>query len=840
MKLNIQELKDEIASIKSSLSIVLITDLLLNVFVLTRSFYMHNEGSAFVSFKLGGSIEDLALIGFARILFYLGGLFMLKCFSTNGKSRGMKLETILAISNIMICLGVWTYVLVKMLIRLVETQQTENGEPLWHPNVEWFWVSMLGACTLATIEMKKYTSFLTKFLILRVEGGLSTSTVDTSLDENLLSNAENGGDPDYVNMTPRQRARNVENDKSLFGSTFDWFYGRIDGKNAEEEQGAAETKDEFSNIEGEEVNVILEMCKMAKPFWKHFIVASFALIFAAIGTAVIPKLTGDIISTVTESVSDDPEEADRLLKQSVGKLLLAGLFTAVFSALRGSCFTVAKGYVNMALREKLLKSLLNQEIGFFDTANSGKLNSRLNTDTTVLSDQISLSVNVFTRSILQAICVLIFMCNINVELSLATFLTVPAVAVITQLYGDLIWHLYNEAQGRLANANMISDAALGSMQNVRCFASENSELTRYHNKMSLYMTLQLRMGFCYTVYAVIFTLLPCVATAVVLFYGGKLVASNSIKSGDLVSFMLYQQNLSAAVNDIGQVFSDLAGALGAGDKVFELINRKPQQVPKGNAKPEIFDGTIEFKDVKFKYPARPDTQILNGVSLKIQPGQVVALTGESGGGKSSILKLVERLYDAESGQITIGGRDIQEYDHEYLHEKITIVSQEPVLYARTIAENIAYGLEGTPQEPTMEQIIKAAKEANAHDFICGFEDGYATMCGDRGTVLSGGQKQRIAIARALVRSGDILLLDEATSALDSESETIVQAALDDLMARTNRTCLVVAHRLSSIVNADVIVAMSKGQIVEQGNHQELLKKKGLYSRLVEKQMAGLN
>lgn len=815
----------EIAVGRWRLLSVVMLDIICALFFLLRGEFINGDGSKGDEdgFRFGGSIGDLSLLSFGRAAFIVGAFAMLCCAGSKAGKNSVKIEMILALLNIFVCLGIWSYLLIKMLARLVE-----DGP--WAPSVEWYWSAMVAQSVFATVEMKMLMTYLRNHVVYRADGRIAPANGDMSTS---LLEAEQGGNVDGYLLTPRQRKRKQVNDRQLFGSTFDWFYGRIDGKDAEEEgdkSSDAETEQEKADKESKS-STMVEMMKLTLPYWKIMIVASFALVLAAIGAALIPALTGQIIKNVT----DHPEDHD-LLRESVGKLLLAGLFTAIFSALRGSCFTVAKGMINMTLREKLLKSLLSQEIGFFDTAKSGKLNSRLNTDTTVLSDQVSLSVNVFTRSVVQAICVLVFMFRINVELSLATFLTVPAVAVVTQVYGDLVWHLWNEAQLRLANANSVSDAALTTMPNVRCFASEKAELARYHGKMELYLTLQLRMGLCYTVYAVIFTLLPCVSTALVLFYGGKLVEQGNVEAGDLVAFMLYQQSLSQAINDIGSVFSDIAGAMGAGDKVFELINRKPKETPKGDAKPLAFEGTIEFKDVDFRYPARPDTQILDGLSLKIKQGEVVALTGESGGGKSSILKLVERLYDANKGEVLLSGKPIDSFDHQYLHQKITIVSQEPSLYSMTIAENIAYGLEGTAEEPNFEQIVAAAKAANAHDFIMTFENGYETMCGDRGVMLSGGQKQRIAIARALVRSGNILLLDEATSALDSESETLVQETLDRIISEGNRTAIIVAHRLSTIRNADRIIAMAKGKIVEEGTHDDLIAKKGLYHSLVLKQM----
>mmetsp|Transcript_8205 Transcript_8205/g.15198 ORF Transcript_8205/g.15198 Transcript_8205/m.15198 type:complete len:827 (-) Transcript_8205:1281-3761(-) len=811
----------EVTTQRRWLAMIMLLDVAQAVFFAFRTMWYDNDASQKESFALGSSIEDMSLWTIGRVAFFALVLVFLSCYNNK---KGVRVELVSAMLSMLLVVGFWVYVSMKLLSRLI------NDGP-FHPSIEWFWGCMVAQSILCTFEIKGMMTYLRAFVIYRVERKHALQ-VNPGLSETLLE-AEQGGN-EFAHMTPRARVRKIAEKKELFGSTFDWFYGRIGGVDAEEELDANEKEPKETNEDGslKHSSTLVEMLKLTIPYWKMMIIASIALVIAAVGQALIPALTGEIINTVTQHPEDK-----QLLKTAVGKLLLAGLVTAIFSALRGSCFTIAKGLINMTLREKLFQSLLNQEVGFFDQIKSGKLNSRLNTDTTVLSDQVSLSVNVFSRSVVQAICVLVFMFRINVELSLATFMTVPAVAIVTQLYGDLIWHLYNEAQQRLANANAVSDAALTTMHNVRCFASEKAEMERYHSKMNLYLTLQIRLAICYIVYAIIFTLLPCVATALVLFYGGKLVEDDKISAGDLVSFMLYQQSLSQAINDIGSVFSDIAGALGAGDKVFDLINRTPKETPKGDEKPSNFDGTIEFKDVKFRYPARPDNLILDKVSLKINPGEVVALVGASGGGKSSILKIVERLYDIESGVVMLGGKPLDNYDHQYLHEKITIVGQEPVLYARSIKDNIKYGLEGTDDEPSFEQIVEAAKAANAHEFIMGFSEGYDTLLGDRGVAVSGGQKQRIAIARALVRSGDILLLDEATSALDAASEAMVQETIDKIMANGKRTCIIIAHRLSTVVGADRIIAMKEGRVVEAGTHEELLQKEGgLYKELVEKQM----
>ncbi len=310
--------------------------------------------------------------------------------------------------------------------------------------------------------------------------------------------------------------------------------------------------------------------------------------------------------------------------------------------------------------------------------------------------------------------------------------------------------------------------------------------------------------------------------------------------GDLVSFMLYQQSLTGSFQQLGDVFSSLAGAIGAADKVVELIERRPAFIETGAAKPDRgLEGRIELRDVTFAYPARMQTKVLDGFSLHVAPGEVVALVGPSGGGKSSIVKLIERQYLPQQGQILIDGRDIGEYDKKWLRRRIGLVGQEPTLFARTIRRNIIYGLEeadglSEDEVPTQHQIEEAARLANAHDFIMSLPKGYDTYCGERGTALSGGQKQRLAIARALVRRPATLLLDEATSALDSNSEAMVQEALEHAMA--GRSVIVIAHRLSTIQNADRICVVQKGRIVEQGTHEELLAAGGVYEGLVARQL----
>jgi len=317
----------------------------------------------------------------------------------------------------------------------------------------------------------------------------------------------------------------------------------------------------------------------------------------------------------------------------------------------------------------------------------------------------------------------------------------------------------------------------------------------------------------------------------VLLYGGYLVSKGDITAGDLTAFLMYTLSVAMSLGGISVLYGDFMKAIGASERVFELTDRQPEVRYKGGVTAKQLEGTIELQQVHFSYPSRPDQLVLSGLNLKLNPGTVVALVGPSGAGKTTIANLIEVFYYPQKGTIFLDGRNLRDYDPRWVHDQVGIVEQTPTLFATTIAKNIAYGMgENVP----MDKIIQAAKEANAHEFISRFLDGYDTMVGERGVRLSGGQKQRIAIARALLKNPSILLLDEATSNLDSESEHLVQEALDRLMQ--GRTVLVIAHRLSTVRNAHSIVVMNNGTIAEQGTHAELMTRDGIYVQLVSRQL----
>ncbi|KAK9788445.1 hypothetical protein WJX73_000962 [Symbiochloris irregularis] len=562
-------------------------------------------------------------------------------------------------------------------------------------------------------------------------------------------------------------------------------------------------------------------------------VAFAAGALAALALALIPYFTGQIVDYAT---IDQDSHAFTL---TTGKLLAASLACAIFTGIRGGLFTVGITRLNVRLRTNLFASLLRQDMGYFDTAKSGEITSRLAADTTTVADQICLNINVLMRSLTQAVLVLIFMFHASWRLAVITFIMIPCALSISKVYGAYFRKLGKKVQAELAEANAVADEALGNVGTVRAHAAEDSVKAAYAAKLQLFYVLEMKTALAYCTYMVTATFLPNVVSAGVLFYGGHLVLANRMSAGALVSFMLYQQSLSGSFQSMGDVLSALSAAVGAADKVVELIHRQPATPAPGTYTPDTFAGRLQLSDVHFRYPARPDAPVLNGLSLQVNPGEVVALVGSSGGGKSSIVKLIQHFYMPSQGHVRFDGRDVGLYNPKWLRRRVAIVNQEPTLFARSIKRNILYGLEredGVPaaEVPTQADVEHAAQLANIHHVILAMPQGYDSECGERGVQLSGGQKQRIAIARALVRRPAVLLLDEATSALDADSEAAVQDALDGIMK--HHTVLVVAHRLSTIQNATRILVVSKGTVVEQGRHEDLIEAGGTYSALVRRQM----
>ncbi|XP_058889028.1 LOW QUALITY PROTEIN: ABC-type oligopeptide transporter ABCB9 [Acipenser ruthenus] len=551
------------------------------------------------------------------------------------------------------------------------------------------------------------------------------------------------------------------------------------------------------------------------------------LIVAAVGETFIPYYTGLAVDAIV--IQKDMEAFSK-------SMIIISVFAIVSSfaaGVRGGVFSLALARLNVRIRNLLFRSLVRQEIGFFDANHTGDITSRLTSDTTMVSDLISLNMNICLRSLVKGVGVCVFMFTLSWKLSLITFMGFPFVMLVSKLYGKYYKRLAREVQDALAKANNIAEETVSAMKMVRSFANEEAEAGVYWEKLQHMYKLNRKQALAYACYMWSSSLTVLALQVSILYYGGHLVVSGHLTSGNLISFIIYELELGDCMENIGAVYTGLMQGVGAAEKVFEFIDRKPQLSSDGTLAPDTLKGLVEFKNVTFSYPTRPETQVLKDVSFTLHPGQVTALVGPSGSGKSSCVSLLEHFYRAQAGQVLLDGTPIEEYDHRYLHTKVSLVGQEPVLFARSVQENIAYGL----TDCSLEEIVQASMKANAHGFITELPDGYSTDAGEKGAQLSGGQKQRVAIARALVRSPHVLILDEATSALDAESEHIVQQALNGIMQ--DRSVLVIAHRLSTVEKAHNIIVIDKGEVLEQGTHRDLMQKEGLYSKLVKRQILGI-
>jgi ATP-binding cassette subfamily B protein len=416
------------------------------------------------------------------------------------------------------------------------------------------------------------------------------------------------------------------------------------------------------------------------------------------------------------------------------------------------------------------------------------------------------------------------------RLTLVMLAIVPPIAIGSVILGRRISKLSRKAQDALARASEVAEETIAGVRTVQSFTREPAESARYTGAVWDAFALARRRVTVVAAFVGGMVLTGYGALACVLWFGGRLVVGGRMTVGELTAFTLYTVFVAFALSTLADLWSDLMRAGGASQRVFELLERTPELATGGDLRPDAIDGRVQLADVSFAYPARPEVVVLDGIDLGLEPGTVTALVGPSGAGKSTLSALIPRLYDPIAGEVRLDGLDVRDYDLEWLRQQIGIVAQEPMLFSTTIEDNIRYGR----ADASRDEIEAAARAAHAHDFVVSLPDGYGTQVGERGIQLSGGQKQRVAIARALLKDPPILILDEATSSLDAESEALVRDALELLMR--DRTSLVIAHRLSTVRNADRVVVLDGGRVLEAGTHDRLMGTDGVYRRLVRHQL----
>ncbi|OFZ29694.1 MAG: ABC transporter permease [Bdellovibrionales bacterium RIFCSPHIGHO2_01_FULL_40_29] len=562
---------------------------------------------------------------------------------------------------------------------------------------------------------------------------------------------------------------------------------------------------------------------IARPEQKTLLWGLFFLVLSSGAGLIYPQLVRWMVDHVLQ-----PKNFD-LLTKVVLVLLVAFVVQAITGSLRYYLFTLSGERIVLRLRQRLYEHILKQEISFFDFNRTGELMSRLASDCTTLQNTVSVNVSQGLRNLGQVIGGFAFMFYTSWKLSAMMLILIPPVALSAFLFGKRIRKYSKDFQSTLADASIVAEETISGVRTVKSFVQEITETHRYRKSLDIalltaqkkirsigeFMTLAMVMGFT--------------AVCFVLWYGGREVVMDKMTIGDLTQFLLYLMIVAIGVGSLGSLWGDIMAGVGASQRVFEILEKETIATETG-AIIQPFAGQIEFRNVSFSYPTRTDTPVLKNLNFKIKPGQIIALVGSSGGGKTTVSSLIPRFYDPTDGDILIDGISLQKLKLSWLRDQIGIVSQEPILISSTIEDNIKYA------RPTAshDDVIAAAKSANAFEFIQNFPEGFRTQVGERGIQLSGGQKQRVAIARALLKNPKILILDEATSNLDTASEHLVQEALQRLMQ--GRTTLVIAHRLATIKDADQIFVIDHGELVQQGTHDQLTKiTDGIYFQLLQRQ-----
>jgi ABC-type multidrug transport system fused ATPase/permease subunit len=554
--------------------------------------------------------------------------------------------------------------------------------------------------------------------------------------------------------------------------------------------------------------------------WKFYVGLVFLLLTG--GTALaFPMLLGMLVDCVTNK--------DLVQAKNIALGLMAILlFQSIFSFFRLSLFINFTENTLANIRLALYSNLIKLPMTFFSQKRVGELNSRISSDITQIQDTLTTTIAEFLRQFILIIGGVIFLATISLKLTLMMLCIVPVVAVAAVIFGRFIRKFSKSVQDKVAESQVIVEETMQGISNVKAFANEWYEIARYRGKISEVVKLAIKGGIYRGYFAsfIIFCLFG--AIVVVVWYGVILCIDGEIKGiGELISFVLYSTFIGASFGGIAELYAQIQKAVGATERVFELLDEIPEKInaTQKHSKEKI-NGNVTFTNVGFSYPSRPEIQVLKEVSFTAKFGQKIAIVGPSGAGKSTISSLLLRFYDIDKGEILIDDTNIYDYDLENLRGNMSIVPQDVILFGGSIRENISYG----KPDATEEEILIAAKQANALDFVNGFPEKFDTLVGERGIKLSGGQRQRIAIARALLKNPSILILDEATSSLDSESEKQVQEALENLMK--GRTSIIIAHRLSTIRSADAILVLNDGKIAEKGTHKELLEiENGIYKNL---------
>uniref|UniRef100_A0A7N6AD47 Antigen peptide transporter 1 n=1 Tax=Anabas testudineus TaxID=64144 RepID=A0A7N6AD47_ANATE len=579
-------------------------------------------------------------------------------------------------------------------------------------------------------------------------------------------------------------------------------------------------------ISKETATPLKRLMEFMKPYFKRFVFVLLLVVLSSYGEMAIPQYTGRVADWIIN------EEAPDAFTEAITVMTIMTIASAVLEFVCDLTYNITMSLIHTSVQGAVFQAVLKQEIGFFDENKTGELVSRITTDTNDMSEALSEKLSLVMWYTARFGFLLFFMVSQSWKMTLLTCMGLPIIWVIPELTGHFHQTIAAKVQESLAKANQVATETFSSIKTVRSFANEDGETERYRQRLEDTYALNKKEAAAYAASTWASSMTTLALKVCILYYGGTLVTRGAVSSGDLVSFVLYELQFASAVEAVMRYYPEVKKAIGASKKIFEYLDRKPEVPPEGMLAPEHFEGHIQFKNVRFSY--KEGTEVLKGVTLEVKPRQITALVGLNRSGKSTCVKLLERFYFTKKEDILLDGKPLQHYKDQYLHDKIAVVSQDCVLFARSVRENIKYGYENA----TDDQMYEAAKLANAHDFIMELSNGYDTDAGEKGGQVSGGQKQRIALARAFIRNPKILILDNATSDLDTENEYQINQAL--LKKSKNCSVLLISNKMSVVEKANHIIVLNDGMVKEEGSHDELMKKGGLYAELVEKQNRGFH
>ncbi|TMX32664.1 ABC transporter ATP-binding protein [Vibrio sp. Hep-1b-8] len=586
----------------------------------------------------------------------------------------------------------------------------------------------------------------------------------------------------------------------------------------------------FSKPDNKNLSILLELMTFIRPYKLKVAAALIALVFTASLTLAVGQGVRVLIDQgfAQQSIEE--------LNSAIVFILLITLLISVGTFFRFYLVSSVGERVSADIRLAVFNHVITLHPSYFETNGSGDIMSRITTDTTLLQSIIGSSFSMAMRSALMCVGAIIMLFATNIKLTLIVLASVPFILVPILFYGRKVRALSRQSQDSMADVGSYAGEAIEQIKTVQSYSRESQETAFFANQVERAYSIgrkrvKQRAILISGVIVIVFS-----AISGMLWVGGSDVINGAMSAGDLAAFVFYAIMVASSLATISEVMGELQRAAGATERLIEILQVESHITAPAETKriPAQLSADVTFEAVNFHYPSRPDQAALSQLNLAVEEGKVLALVGPSGAGKTTLFELLQRFYDPQSGRVTLGGVDVRDFTPSDLRQRMALVPQQPALFSHDVFHNIRYG---NPQA-TDEQVIAAAKQAHAHEFIVDLPQGYNSFLGERGVRLSGGQRQRIAIARAILKDPNILLLDEATSALDSESEHHVQRALEELMQ--GRTTIIIAHRLSTIKHADKIAVLDQGKLVDVGNHDSLMKSCELYQRLVELQFKPLH